>query len=177
MTAFRIELDVTIRSAREDDLDALEWFGMFTPHRAIIRDTFAAQQRGDGAMLVADARGFPVGQTWIDFAAAGPGAGLLWAVRVIPWMQGLGVGGRLLEAAETLLRARGAVRAVLGVETENVDARRLYERRGYVVVDRTRGTWTYTDPDGTHVLVPTEQWVLQKTLGDDGRDRVRERAG
>lgn len=44
---------------------------------------------------------------------------------------GNGTGSALLDAAEGVARGRGATRIGLAVELTNLDARRLYERRGY----------------------------------------------
>src|SRR4051812_19821073 len=97
--AFVVALPVEIRLCTARDLPHLEWFGMFAQDREIIRAAFAMQERGDGAMLVAVVRGFPVGQVWIDFVRqAAASAGYLWAMRVFPWLQGLGLGRALLEA-------------------------------------------------------------------------------
>ena len=66
---------------------------------------------------------------------------------------GLGIGSRLIAAAEAAATALGARRVGLAVEHGNADARRLYERLGYVewehgeVVDR----WQERDGSGTVV--------------------------
>ena len=79
---FSITVEAEIRPARAADLPALEWMGLYTPHRALIAEAFAAQCRGDGLVLLAVTNGFPVGQVWIDFARKrGDGVAVLWAVR------------------------------------------------------------------------------------------------
>ncbi|HEV2148082.1 MAG TPA: GNAT family N-acetyltransferase [Longimicrobiaceae bacterium] len=168
---FTRPVEVVIRTCREDDLEGLEWFGMFTPHREIIHEAFAMQRRGENLMLVAEANRFPVGQAWINLRArALLGTGLLWAVRVLPPFQGMGIGSRLLAAAEEALRARGFARAEIGVEKDNPDARRLYERVGYRVVREEYEEYEYTTPEGTHHRVPVDQWFLQKELSPRGAD-------
>jgi GNAT superfamily N-acetyltransferase len=105
---FELPLRISIRPCREDDLPELEWFGLHRHSRALIR---AAWERtgGDGVvMLVADLGGFPVGQVWIDVEKKAAGSvGILWALRVIPCLQNLGIGTRLVRAAEDLIRRRG----------------------------------------------------------------------
>ena len=65
--------------------------------------------------------------------------------------RGLGIGSRLVAAAEERATALGAARIGLAVEHGNADARRLYERLGYAewehgdVVDR----WLERDGAGT----------------------------
>ncbi|SDF48465.1 Acetyltransferase (GNAT) family protein [Blastococcus aurantiacus] len=67
--------------------------------------------------------------------------------------RGRGIGTRLVAAAEARATTLGAARIGLAVEHGNVDARRLYERLGYVewehgdVVDR----WFERDGSGTAV--------------------------
>jgi ribosomal protein S18 acetylase RimI-like enzyme len=162
-----LSVPVVIRAAREGDLEALEWFGMFTAHREIIRGAWRAQAAGDNLMLVAEANGFPIGQAWVDLARhADESAGLLWAVRVFPIFQGLGIGARLLDAAEEALAARGCRWAIIGVEKENEGARRLYLRQGYEPWGELRETYTFTPPGAeAPVQVPLDEWMLRKRVG------------
>lgn len=127
-----IEIPVRFRLCREDDLPALEWMGLHTRQREIIEGAFAAQRRGEAAMLLVEAGGYPVAQAWIDFAERGsPDRPRLWAVRVFPPLQGAGLGEMLMERAERLAAERGAREVELGVEFDNPDARRFYRRLGY----------------------------------------------
>ena len=63
---FSVPARLEIRLCREADLPQLEWFGMYSEHREIIRSTYESQERGETAMLVADLNGFPAGQVWIN---------------------------------------------------------------------------------------------------------------
>lgn len=126
-----IEIRVRFRFCREDDLEALEWMGLHTRDRNIIHGAFAAQQRDEALMLLAEAGGYPVGQAWIDFARRGSeDRPHIWAVRVFPPLQGAGLGERLMAEAETLAAGRGAREVELAVDPEN-PARRFYRRLGY----------------------------------------------
>jgi ribosomal protein S18 acetylase RimI-like enzyme len=58
-------------------------------------------------------------------------------VAVYPDFRGRGAGTLLLERAEKRARAAGSAAIVLDVETDNLPAIRLYQRRGYVVQWRT----------------------------------------
>jgi ribosomal protein S18 acetylase RimI-like enzyme len=170
-----LHLDVRIRECREDDLEALEWFGMFTPHREIFRDTWRRHRAGEVVMLVAEANRFPIAQAWIDLTRkAEEGAGLLWAVRVFPLFQGMGLGTRLLDACEAELAGRGFRWAEIGVEKENDAARRLYLRQGYAPWGEEHDAYEYTPPGWTSpVRVPVDQWILRKPLPplDEPRER------
>lgn len=156
---------VTIRRARAEDLPALEWHGLYTPMRAVIRSAFRAQERGDGAMLLADADGFPAGQAWIDFARkAHLGLATLWAVRVFPAFQRAGLGTLLMHAAERAVLTRGVGAAELGVDRDNAGVLRFYGALGYVRVGTERGTFSYRTPEGRTVEVSVDQWLLRKRL-------------
>lgn len=162
---FTVPLSVVIRRCREDDLPALEWFGLFAEHRAIIRSAYESQERGEAVMLLAEAGGFPIGQVWINLIARSTvGAGALWAVRVFPAVQNLGIGARLIAAAEQVLREKGFSAVELGVERDNPRARRFYERLGYRAAETVQGEWGYTAPDGTQVVVPLDEWMMRKDL-------------
>jgi ribosomal protein S18 acetylase RimI-like enzyme len=180
---FTLHAEITIRPCTRDDLPGLEWYGLFSAHREVFRDAFARQERGDNLMLLAVLNGFPVGQAWIDLARhRAASAGLLWAVRVYPFLRGMGIGTRLLRAAEEAVRARGYEWAEIGVEKSNPRARRLYERLGYRAVGELREKFRFARPDGEAVSEPLNEWVLRKRVcgpglpgngGDDGRESAR----
>ena len=58
--------------------------------------------------------------------------GLLDELYVVPEHRNQGLGTALLRAAETELVARGGEVLEIGVDGEDVDAQRFYERHGYV---------------------------------------------
>ena len=125
-------LDVRLRQCRQKDLPALEWMGLYTRDREIIRDTFLQQRAGSALMLLAVAKDLPLAQAWLDFSRRGSKqCPSLWAVRVFPPLQGCGIGAWIIAAAEEAACVRGASEIELGVEPENTLALRLYERLGY----------------------------------------------
>jgi ribosomal protein S18 acetylase RimI-like enzyme len=129
---FTVTVDVQIRPARAEDLEALEWMGLFTPHRSIIRTTFRAQERGEALMLLGIAGGFPIAQVWIDFERdRARQVAAIWAVRTFSPLQGSGIGARMMAAAEDAIRARGLERAELQVERDNAAAKRFYRKLGW----------------------------------------------
>jgi ribosomal protein S18 acetylase RimI-like enzyme len=79
---------------------------------------------------------------------------------VLPCLQGQGIGARMMRVAEGLLRARGFQWALLGVETGNPGARRLYERLGYTLA----ATSLPTHPPELQGQPVAPQWVLRKDL-------------
>ncbi len=161
----KVSLDIVLRAGRREDLPAVEWWGWFSAQRDIIHAAFAAQERGDGIFLVAEAGGFPVGQAWVDlrYDPDRPAA-LLWAVRVIPGFRRLGIARRLIERCEALARQRGIPVMAISAEKSDPALRHRYERLGYRRVGEYRAAQRYTEPDGRVVEMPLDQWVLEKRL-------------
>src|SRR5829696_5235160 len=80
----------------------------------------------------------PVEVTWVaDTWVTGPLIGEIESLAVLPEHRGRGLGSELLDRLEAELRAGGVTDLVIGALAGNVDAMRLYERRGY------RPTWMY----------------------------------
>ena len=156
-----IEVEITFRLAREDDLPALEWMGLFTRHREIIARTYRTQQRGDAAMLLGIGGDFPLGQAWIDFQSEHP---RVWALRVFPPLQGAGLGTRLMKEAENHAASRGAEAVEVGVEHHNPRARALYQRLGYRPVGEEVEQVRY-EFEGEQAEMTVEQVILRKEVG------------
>jgi ribosomal protein S18 acetylase RimI-like enzyme len=160
-----LPLHVTIRPCVKNDLPHLEWFGMFTSHRKIIRGTYKAQERGEALMLIAETNCLPAGQLWIDLVKKkDESAGYIWAMRIIPWLQRMGIGTALISVAEVILTKRGYRWIELGVEKENAEAQRFYERRGYLMVGTEQGEFEFTTPGGVLKRMQIDHWVLRKNL-------------
>jgi len=87
-----------------------------------------------GAFLVASADGEPLACGCVKVVA--PGVGSIKRMWVAPAMRGLGFGRRILEALESEARALGLGTLRLETNRALVEARRLYERAGYVEVAR-----------------------------------------
>jgi ribosomal protein S18 acetylase RimI-like enzyme len=163
---FVLHLEVTIRTGREADLPRLEWYGLYTPHREIIRSAWERQQRGENLMLVAAAGNCPIGQAWIDLAKKrAERTGVIWALRVFPLFKRRGIGRRLMRAAEEALRRRDFRHAEVGVEKSS-SAGRFYERLGYHRAGTLYEEYSYTTPQGVPMTVPVDQVVYRKDLED-----------
>ena len=126
--------EVLVRPCQQEDLELLEWFGLYRHHREIVLDAFARHLRGD------------------------------WAVRVFPFLRGLGIGTRLMQSAEELLRERGFGVGEVGVEKDNEAAHRLYVRLGYEPHGDVLEEYAYTTPDGESARHVVDQWILRKRL-------------
>jgi ribosomal protein S18 acetylase RimI-like enzyme len=102
-------------------------------------DTVLLLARVDGA-LVGYALGHiaPVDETWIyDTWQTGDRIAEVESIGVLPGHRGAGIGSALLDALDREFEALGVDDVILGVLPGNVDARRLYERRGFTP------TWLY----------------------------------
>jgi GNAT superfamily N-acetyltransferase len=103
-------------------------------NRDAIRESLA-RHAADGGLTMAWADEDAVG--FVRFGVErGPLAqdrsrGIVRDLYVVPDRRGEGVGGRLLDAAESTLRDRGVDVVAVEALAHNVDARRFYERRGY----------------------------------------------
>lgn len=154
-----------IRPCVRADLPKLEWYGMFAPHQGLIQEAFERQEKGENLMLVAEVNDFPAGQIWIDLVRKrAEAAGVLWAMRVFPAMQMLGIGSRLLQVAEGVLAAGHYDWAELSVTKENPSAKQWYERRGYRVMAEEINQYNFTTPDGFEARIAEDAWVMRKPL-------------
>ena len=80
----------------------------------------------------------PVDETWIpDTWVTGPRIGETESLSGLPHYRGSGLGSMLLDRLEQHLYATGVKDLILGALPGNIDAIRLYERRGY------QPTWLY----------------------------------
>ncbi len=61
--------------------------------------------------------------------------GMIYHLAVSASVRQQGLGGRLLQEVEDRLRARGCIRCYLLVTTDNLEAARYYEKRGWKLMD------------------------------------------
>jgi ribosomal protein S18 acetylase RimI-like enzyme len=121
--------------------DATTWAERRTLYAELLAndDTVLLLAEDDGALVgyglahVMQAAGTLFSDTWVT----GERIGEIESLSVLPGHRGQGLGSRLLEGLEAALRERGVTDLVLGLLPGNLDAARLYERRGY------RPTWMY----------------------------------
>ena len=107
--------------------------------------------------------GVPLSKCGVRFDES-PDAGVIYQFDTREGLRSLGLGAMLLEAAERRIRDRGLAVAELSVELDNLRARALYERKGYVFTHEKDASWPYTDGDGVRRTYHTRVAVLRKAL-------------
>lgn len=145
---------VVVRAATADDVSALGPLGAqlvrehhdYDPSRfiaatdatahAYARFLRAERERADVLLLVAVEHATVLGYVYAavegnDYMSLRGPAGVVHDVVVVAARRRQGIGGRLLEAALSGLRARGVPRVVLATAERNVGAQRLFARRGF----------------------------------------------
>lgn len=170
LTQLSVSLDIDLRLAVKSDLPKLEWFGQYTHYRLLFRRAFREQELGRRLILVADCNDFPIGHVFIQLSSGEPSVAdgqtriYFYAFRVMDMFRRRGIGTALLDEAEALVTARGYEWSTIAVAKENLDARRLYERRGYRVFRDDPGQWSYRDHRGETRWVNEPCWLMEKRL-------------
>jgi ribosomal protein S18 acetylase RimI-like enzyme len=160
--------DVHIRHANEADLPALEWGGEYRRYRRIYQRAMEEARQGRRILFVAEVNGEIVGQIFVQLSPSRsrrkgkPTTGYLQSFRIKPHFRNRGIGTRLIEQAEEVLKEHGFQRAVIAVAQDNLDARRLYERQGYSVFTQDPGEWSYIDDKGLLQYVSEPAYLMEK---------------
>jgi GNAT superfamily N-acetyltransferase len=165
-------VDLEIHPVRLGEAAAL---GAAGGQAGYVRDRLARQSDGRGLLVAAWLGDAAVGSVYLWLEAAEepeirqhlPHTPLITHLEVFEGHRNQGIGTRLVETAEQLLKDRGLMSAALAVELSNEDAERLYKRLGYQDWDFGRvncvqRTWL---PDGTLEETREECTVLVKFLG------------
>lgn len=107
--------------------------------------TYERQRLGKCEYLVAWVDDVPVGSGELDWSPVPE----LKNLKVEADHRNQGIGRLLIAAAESEARSRGQSRLCMGVDADNLDARRLYERLGYRGTDRVSTVeYEYVDDEG-----------------------------
>ena len=107
----RIEWDIQsriqIRPASEPDLLPLEWHGG-PDLRSFYEEVWDKHQQQELLYLIADFNGYPIGQVLLIWSGkpSHPHFPDVQSLRVHPAFRGMGVGSRLIEAAEKCARGK-----------------------------------------------------------------------
>jgi ribosomal protein S18 acetylase RimI-like enzyme len=163
--------EVYIRQAEKDDLPAMEWDGEYTHFRRLYADTFSMVQQGHAIMWIAELNGSGlIGQCFISLKgnrpelADGISRAYLYGFRVRPNFRNQGIGTQMMNTIEADLKERGFKQATLNVGLDNLDARRFYNRLGYLIVGSEPGFWSFIDDKGKRRDVHEPAWRMVKDL-------------
>jgi ribosomal protein S18 acetylase RimI-like enzyme len=116
-------------------------------------------------MVLAEANALPVGQVWVDLQKRrNQHAALVWAMRVVPGLQGQGIGSRLLEAAAEIALNSGLPALELAVDRTNLAAQRLYRRHGFEFVGEIDEFEPYKTRAGRTVRLRRRRLQMRKQL-------------
>jgi len=147
VSRFGVE-SLTIDDLRSSDPERIAWSG--TP--AHVRNVAAQLERVECGeveyLAVRLPDGTPIAKGGLDYQAV-PGAATIWQLATHQDVQGMGIGTRLIAAAEARIRARGLVKATMSVESGNHRARALYLRLGYVSRGGHSASWEAVRGDGS----------------------------
>jgi ribosomal-protein-alanine acetyltransferase len=128
---------IVIREARPGDIEELARLeeSAFATDRLSRRRLKALAASATAALLLARSGGRLLGYALV-LTRRGSRAARLYSLAVDPQSTGRGVGSRLLAAAESAARTRGATSLRLEVRVDNAAAIRLYEGKGYRPIGR-----------------------------------------
>lgn len=149
ITEKELHLNAKVRLCFKEDIPKLEWFGMYWEHRNIFQQQYQRHLNKENIMLVADVNNFPAGQVWVDLKTLlHESTAVIWALRVHPILQNLGLGTLLIKSSEDLIRKKKISYALIDVEKENTKAKLLYERLGYIGCGEHEEEWSFISPSG-----------------------------
>ena len=158
-----LTVPVEIRDLTAADLEHLRWSGGRS-HLIAIGQQLERVRAGLAEYLVACLpAGWPAGTLAIDYAALAD-AGLIHQVDVHGLVRSCGIGTALMAAAEQRISDHGREYAELSVEHDNVRARALYERLGYIACGRQPDEWDVQAPDGSVLRYETVCTLMRKEL-------------
>ena len=163
---------VFIRQANKDDLAGLEWDGEYTHFRRLYADTFMMVEQDKAVIWIAEVSGNGlIGQCFVSLKGSRPELSdgvtraYIYGFRVRPAFRNQGIGTTIMHVIENDLKNRGFAQATLNVGKENHDARRFYDRLGYVIVGSDSGDWSYIDDKGKRRNMHEPAWRMLKDLG------------
>jgi len=164
-------IPVFIRQAEKDDLVSLEWNGEYTHFRRLYADTYMMVEQGKAIIWIAEIDGSGlIGQCFVSLKgnrpelADGIWRAYIYGFRVQPDFRNQGIGTRIMHTIEDDLKKRGFRQATLNVGKDNHDARRFYDRLGYIVTGEDPGQWSYIDDKGKRRDMHEPAWRMVKDL-------------
>jgi ribosomal protein S18 acetylase RimI-like enzyme len=159
-----IKSDVVIDDLHESDLAEISWSGTKTHVQHVAKELKRVSSGDSEYIAVRNPKGQALAIGLIDHVRY-EDASEIGQLSTDPALQGRGLGTILIEAAELRIRDRGHTWSILGVEVENVRARKLYERLGYSFYVQETDSWTAEDQDGNEYLHIADTVLLRKRVG------------
>jgi ribosomal protein S18 acetylase RimI-like enzyme len=154
---------LAIGDLRPDEVAELAWSGNPAHLRSVAAALERAAQGLEDYLVVRASTGQPIAKLRIDYTSEAD-TGLFSQLATMEQLQGLGIATMLIGTGEQRVRAQGLAFAALGVEDDNLRARRLYERLGYQAAGRQHASWEYEDDNGVLGLYETTLTILRKRL-------------
>jgi ribosomal protein S18 acetylase RimI-like enzyme len=154
---------LAVGDLRADEVAGLAWSGNAAHLRSIAAALDQAPLGLEDYLVARAPTGQPVAKMRIDYTRE-PETGVFSQLATMGPLQGLGIATTLIGTGERRVRARGLDFAALGVEDNNLRARRLYERLGYQASGRQHPSWETEDDDGVLRLYETTLTILRKRL-------------
>lgn len=148
--------DLRVRTAKPSDATPiLRLEALFPSDRMSMRSIRRFLSVDSARVFVAEEAGRILGNL-VLLCRRGAVAARIYSVVVDPAARGMGLGHRLVEAAEREARRQGRDRITLEVRADNVAARRLYASRGYAVA-RELPAYYDDGADGLRLSLPLQK--------------------
>lgn len=151
---------LVVNDLAPEDLVDLGWSGS-TSHVEHVGE--ALKRNSIDYMAVRASNGQAIAKGAIDYSAH-EGAGTLTQLATMPELRGLGIGSRLISQLEERIRQHGLHTVIIGVEIDNPDAKRLYDRLGYIEYDRTQESWEEKNEHGQPHTYVADVILMKKEL-------------
>lgn len=165
-----LKAKLKLKIATPSDIKKLEWNGQYTHFRNLFRRAYLEQQKGRRLMLVMEFNNYPIARLFIQFSGLTNSTtdrksrGYIYSFTVMEPFRNLGIGSRMLTAAEDILRKRNFQVATISVAKENMGALKLYKRSGYRVYGEDDGQWQYHDHENIVHQVNEPSFLMKKSL-------------
>ena len=165
-----LKLGLKVRVATPEDIQKLEWNGQYTHFRNLFRRAYVEQKRKNRLLLIMDFNNYPIARLFIQFIGQNETIdddnqrGYIYSFNVMEPFRNLGIGTRMLNTAESILRNRGYQLVTISVAKDNSGALKLYRRAGYQIYGEDDGQWQFRDHmDNLHQM-NEPSWLMKKAL-------------
>lgn len=146
-----------------NDLAHIAWSGGPLHPLSVEKALERAEQGEVDYLAVRAPYGLPISIGGIDYKIH-EGNGYMYQLVTIDDLRGLGIASKLIVVMEERIKQRGVATAMLAVEDNNPEAKRLYERLGYTEYGRESQSWEQLDEDLNPYTYHTEVTLLKKAL-------------